>query len=140
MRTPSLLRCVAGIVAGVALLTGQSELAAQGRPADPATGWGITSVAVFANSAMVIQGAQARAFPLTVHRMDQLEQLTHALNQQMPRGGEAEVRRWLAAHAGRIQQQVRPTAIAAANAVSMAHYYRLDRLPAIVINRSTVVP
>lgn len=102
-------------------------------------GLGVTSVEVFANSAMLIQGSHARAFRLTVHRMDQLEQVKQALNRQLPRGGEAEARQWLVANAARVKQQIQPAAMAAANAVSMANRYRLDRLPAIVINGRVVV-
>ena len=100
---------------------------------------GITTVEVFANSAMLITPVQSDRYRLVIHRMDQLEQVKQMINQQIPKGGEAPARAWFAANAERIKRQVRPAAIAAANAISLAKHYKIDRLPAIVINRQAVV-
>lgn len=100
----------------------------------------VSTVEVFVNSAMAVSAPPALLdFQLTVHRMDQLDMVTQAIDQQIPRGGEAEARRWLAANEARIKRQVQPAAIATANAISLANHYRLDRLPAVVINKRTVV-
>ena len=100
----------------------------------------VSTVEVFVNSAMAVSAPPAPlAFQLTVHRMDQLDMVTQAIDQQIPRGGEAEARRWVAANEARIKRQVQPAAIATANAISLANHYRLDRLPAVVINKRTVV-
>ncbi len=100
---------------------------------------GVTTVEVFANSAMLITPVRSDRFRLVIHRMDQLEQVKAAINQQIPAGGEGPARAWIAANEARIKNQVRPAAIAAANAIRLANYYRIDRLPAMVINRQAVV-
>lgn len=112
---------------------------AQPVPASRTPAPGITTVEVFANSAMVITPTTSAQYRLVIYRMDVLEQYKAWINQQIPRGGEQPARAWIAANQDRIKRQVRPAAAAAANAVNLAHYYRLDRLPAIVINRQAVV-
>lgn len=100
---------------------------------------GITTVEVFANSAMVITPIQSERYRLVIHRMDKLEQVKAMINQQLPKGGEGPARAWIAANQERIKRDIRPAAVAAANAISLANYYKIDRLPAIVINRQAVV-
>ena len=100
---------------------------------------GVTTVEVFANSAMLITPVRSDRFRLVIHRMDQLEQVKAAINQQIPKGGEGPARAWIAANEARIKNQVRPAAIAAANAIRLASYYKIDRLPAMVVNRQAVV-
>lgn len=104
-------------------------------------GQGVITVEVFVNSAMRVTPAPTghESYRLIVHRMDRLQQVRQHINRQIPRGGEQVARQWIAANQARIQREVQPAAVAAANAISMANYYRLDRLPAIVINRQTVV-
>jgi integrating conjugative element protein (TIGR03757 family) len=98
------------------------------------------TVEVFVNSAMAVTlPAALSGLRVTVHRMDQLDLATQAIDQQIPRGGEAEARRWVEANQARIKRQVQPAAIATANAISLATHYRIDRLPAVVINKQTVV-
>jgi integrating conjugative element protein (TIGR03757 family) len=100
----------------------------------------VTSVEVFINSAMpVTQPAAPQGYQLTVHRMDQLDIATKAVDQMIPKGGEAEARRWLKDNEARVKREVTPAAIAAANALNRANYYRLERIPAVVINQRTVV-
>ena len=101
---------------------------------------GVSTVEVFVNSAMAVSAPPAPlAFELKVHRMDQLDMVTQGIDQQIPRGSEAEARRWVADNEARIKRQVQPAAIATANAITLANHYRLDRLPAVVINKRTVV-
>lgn len=104
-----------------------------------AYGSDVQTVEVFVNSAMVVTAPQAPSYRVTVHRMDQLDMATQAIDQLIPRGGEEVARRWVAANEARIKRQVQPAAIATANAIGLANHYRLDRLPAVVINRRTVV-
>ena len=130
-----LWRRVAGLVGVLA--------ASVALPAHPQTGSdlanGVTTVEVFANSAMLITPVRSDRFRLVIHRMDQLEQVKATINQQIPKGGEGPARAWIAANEARIKNQVRPAAIAAANAIRLANFYRIDRLPAMVINRQAVV-
>lgn len=125
---------VLGALAGAAV----PGLAQTGR-SDP--GAGVTSVEVFVNSAMLVTPAATGREPyrLTIHRMDRLQQVRQSINQQIPRGGEQVARKWIAANQARIKREIQPAAVAAANAVSLSNYYRLDRIPAIVINRKSVV-
>ena len=98
------------------------------------------TVDVFVNSAMAVTvPAASLGLQVSVHRMDQLDMATQAIDQQIPRGSEAEARRWVEANQARIKRQVQPAAIATANAISLATHYRIDRLPAVVINKKTVV-
>lgn len=118
-----------------ALVCSTGTATAQGVPAG-----GVSTVEVFVNSAMAVSAPPAPlAFELKVHRMDQLDMVTQGIDQQIPRGSEADARRWVAANEARIKRQVQPAAIATANAISLANHYRLDRLPAVVINKRTVV-
>lgn len=100
----------------------------------------VRSVEVFVNSAMVVALPSApQGYQITVHRMDQLDIATKTVDQMIPRGGEAEARRWLKNNEARVKREVMPAAIATANAINRANYYRLDRIPAVVINNKTVV-
>src|SRR5690606_17962753 len=87
---------------------------------------GVTTVEVFVNSAMRVTPERAEGYKLIVHRMDRLQQIRQHINQQIPRGGEQVARQWVAANQARIKREIQPAAIAAANAISMANYYKLD--------------
>ncbi len=124
---------LAGLLCALACCTGMAR--AQVAPAG-----GVSTVEVFVNSAMAVSAPPAPlAYELKVHRMDQLDMVTQGIDQQIPRGSEAEARRWVADNEARIKRQVQPAAIATANAITLANHYRLDRLPAVVINKRTVV-
>jgi integrating conjugative element protein (TIGR03757 family) len=100
---------------------------------------GISSVEVFCNSAMLIAPIDHPPFAQTIYRMDAIEQQMRAINAQLPKGGQAVARPWVMAHMAQIRQQVQPLVAGQVNAISMARYYRIDRLPAIVINARAVV-
>jgi len=100
---------------------------------------GITSVEVFANSAMLVTPTRASEYRLVIHRMDQLEQVKRALSQRIPKGGQQVAYKWVMDNQAQIKRQIQPAAVAAANAINLANYYRIDRLPAIVINRKSVI-
>nr|WP_145550033.1 DUF1525 domain-containing protein [Variovorax boronicumulans] len=100
----------------------------------------VRTVEVFVNSAMVVAlPAANQGYQVTVHRMDQLDIATKSVDQMIPRGGEAQARRWLKDNEVRVKREVTHAAIATANATNRANYYRLDRIPAVVINQRTVV-
>ena len=123
--------CLALVVSGLAGVAGLAH--AQGAASD------VHTVEVFVNSAMAVTAPQAPPYRVTIHRMDQLDMATQAIDQLIPRGGEEVARRWVAANEARIKRQVQPAAIATANAIGLANHYRLDRMPAVVVNRRTVV-
>lgn len=101
---------------------------------------GVLTVEVFANSAMHItpQPDQRLPYQLKVYRMDGLQQLEASINQQLPQN-EAQARDWLASNQARIQRQMTPQAVEAANGIALAHHYKIKRLPAVVIDRQAVV-
>jgi integrating conjugative element protein (TIGR03757 family) len=109
----------------------------QGAPLDPFIG--ITTVEVFCNSAMLITLVQGASFQQAILRMDAFEQLSQTLSQRIPKGGEQVAYQWLMQNQAQIKRQLAPAAAAAANAINMANYYRINRLPAIVINRKSVI-
>ncbi len=107
------------------------------------TAWaapGVMTVEVFANSAMHITPSSDQQLPyqLKVYRLDGLQQLEASLSQQLPQN-EAQARAWLANNQARMQRQVTPQAVQAANGIVLAHHYKIKRLPAVVIDRKVIV-
>jgi integrating conjugative element protein (TIGR03757 family) len=100
---------------------------------------GIVTVEVFANSSMVIAPARSDRYKLAIYRLDAMEILRQRINQQIPRGGAEQASAWMMANAARIKREFQPVAAQTANAMNLAHYFHLDRLPAVVINRKAVV-
>jgi len=100
---------------------------------------GITSVEVFCNSAMLIEPVAGPPFQQEIYRMDAMEQLRQEVNRRIPPGGEQPARQWLLEHQEPIKRTFAPAAARLANALNRARYYRIDHLPAIVINRKSVV-
>ena len=100
----------------------------------------VSAVEVFANSAMPItpKGGKGLPYRVDIYRMDALQQIERQLSQGLPQT-EAEAMAWLRANEARIRRSVQAQAVQAANGVALAHYYRIDRLPAIVIDRKAVV-
>lgn len=101
---------------------------------------GVTTVEVFANSAMPITPAADPALPfqLKVYRLDAMQNAEHLLNQRLPQN-EEEAMAWVQANEARIRQQLQPAVANSAQGITLAMQLRLQRLPAIVINRQTVV-
>lgn len=139
LATPRRSPAVRGRAALCACALASMALAPAGVSAQDNLAGGITTVEVFANSAMLITPTHSDRYRLVIHRMDRLEQVKQTINQQIPSGGEGPARKWLAANEDKIKHQVRPAAIAAANAINLANFYKIDRLPAMVINRQAVV-
>lgn len=139
-RRRALAACGLVLAAGIACVPWQVHAQSQAQNhAQSASAPGVQTVEVFANSAMVVTSPRVPPYQVTIHRMDQLDMATRAIDQLIPRGGEEVARRWVAANEARIKRQVQPAAIATANAIGLANHYRLDRLPAVVVNRRTVV-
>ncbi|GKT19517.1 TIGR03757 family integrating conjugative element protein [Acidovorax sp. SUPP2522] len=99
---------------------------------------GITQVEVFANSAMFVTPQRSDRFKLDIYRLDAMSSVQQSINQGLPQN-EADARAWLVANEARIRRQVQPVVANAANGITLAMHYRIDRLPAIVVNRQTVV-
>ena len=100
---------------------------------------GVSTVEVFCNSAMVIEPIANPPFRQTIHRMDALDLMTRQLNSRLPQGGEAQARQWVMQRQDQIKRAMSPVAAEVANATNLARYYRIDHLPAIVVNGRAVV-
>ena len=101
---------------------------------------GIATVEVFCNSAMLIQQVQNPPFQQTVYRLDALEQMQAALNQRMPHTTDEQTAyQWVMQNEAQIKRSFAPVAAQTANALNLARYYHIDHLPAIVVNRQSVV-
>lgn len=99
---------------------------------------GVVSVEVFANSAMPIEAPASPPFKVTVYRMDGLAMVEQMINQNLPKS-EPEAIAYLNANMARIKKQVEPQAMNAANGMRLAMFYKIDRLPAIVINGQSLI-
>ncbi|QIL80334.1 TIGR03757 family integrating conjugative element protein [Diaphorobacter sp. HDW4A] len=103
---------------------------------------GVTRVEVFANMAMSVTPASApdyrHPYQLSIYRLDAMNQIRDIASAGMPRD-EAGARRWLAANEARIRRQVQPMVASAVNGILLARRYRIDRLPAVVVNQRYVV-
>lgn len=106
----------------------------------PAQAQSVLTVEVFANSAMHVtpQPSDELPYKLTIYRLDGLQQMEQTLNQQLPQD-EAQAQEWMLRHQKQIAERYRAHIISAANGMTMMMRYRLNRLPAIVIDQRTVV-
>lgn len=99
---------------------------------------GITKVEVFANSAMVITPIQAEQYQLVIYRLDALKTVEAAINRNIPKT-EAAARAYFAANQEEIKRQITPAVLNGANGIAMARHYKLDRIPAIVVDGVSVI-
>lgn len=99
---------------------------------------GITKVEVFANSAMVITGAEASRYTLAVYRLDALKNVEASINQRLPKT-EAAAREYFRVNQAEIKKQITPYVLSAANGIALARHYKVDRLPAIVVDGANVI-
>lgn len=99
---------------------------------------GITKVEVFANSAMVITPIQAQRYKLVIYRLDALKNVEAAINQNIPKT-EAAARAYFQKHHAEIKRQITPAVIQGANGIALARHYKLERIPAIVVDGTNVV-
>lgn len=99
---------------------------------------GVTTVEVFANSAMVITPPQAPPFQLKVYRLDSISRVQGMLNQGLPKT-ETEARAYMAKNQATIRRQIEPVILESSQGLMLAQKYRLEKIPAIVVNQRTVV-
>jgi integrating conjugative element protein (TIGR03757 family) len=111
--------------------------AGQAQQLNPFTG--ITAVEVFCNSAMLIEPIVKPPFSQTIHRMDALAQALASINPRIPQSGIQAARQWALDHQAQLKRILAPAAAATANAINRANYYRINRLPAIVINQRSLI-
>lgn len=99
---------------------------------------GITKVEVFANSAMVITGSEPARYQFAVYRLDALKNVEAAINQKLPKT-EAAAREYFRVNQAEIKKQITPYVLSAANGIALARHYKIDRLPAVVVDGSNVI-
>lgn len=99
---------------------------------------GITKVEVFANSAMVITPIQADRYQLVIYRLDALKNVEAAINQSIPKT-EAAARAYFAANQAEIKKRITPSVLNGANGIALARHYKLERIPAIVVDGASVI-
>lgn len=133
-RSSGFRRCVMGLLLTLTMCATVAH--AQSTPVNLYQG--ITKVEVFANSAMVITGGDPGRYQLTVYRLDALKNVEAAINQRLPKT-EAAARAYFQAHQAEIKKQITPHVLNAANGIALARHYKLDRLPAIVVDGGNVV-
>lgn len=99
----------------------------------------VTTVEVFANSATLVRPpVQPPAYLLKVFRLDAMAQIGEQISAGLP-PTEAAARAYMQQHQAQIKQRYKEQIVNAANGMSLAVHYRLDRLPAVVINRRSVI-
>ena len=99
---------------------------------------GVSQVEVFANSTMVITSTRSAPFPIKVYRVDGLAQAEALANQGLPQT-EAEATVYLARQQEAIRRRVEPLIREALQGLQLVQRYRLDRMPAVVVNQQSVV-
>lgn len=99
----------------------------------------VTTVEVFANSATVVRPPfRQPGYVLKVYRVDAMAQLEQQLNAGLPKN-EADAMAYMRQHEAEIRRRYKDQITNAASGMTLAVQYRLDRLPAIVINRAKVI-
>lgn len=98
----------------------------------------VTSVEVFANSATHVRAQQNTPYALRVFRLDAMAQVSQQMSIRLPMD-EAQAKAYMLQQEANIRARYKDQIVNAANGMSLAIHYRLDRLPAIVINRSSVI-
>lgn len=116
-----------------------AQTAGQGRAQPVNASGGITSVEVFANSAMnVVTPASAAPYMVKVYRVDGLAQIEASFSQGIPMD-EKKAKAYFQQHQDEIKKRYSAQATNAANGITRAIQYKLDRIPAVVINQRSVV-
>lgn len=107
-------------------------LATAAQPSQP------TTVEVFANMATLVAVPQAPSYKLQVYRLDVMALIEQQLSQGLP-SVEADALAHLQRMEAQIRRKYQAHIVNAANGMTMAIHYKLDRLPAVVINRQAVI-
>ena len=106
-----------------------------------ALGQAATRVEVFANSSMVItphQTQPAQSYQLVIYRLDAIKQLEAQINRHIPKT-EAAAREYFARNEAQLKHSISPAVINAANGITLVNHYRIERIPAIVIDGKSVI-
>lgn len=99
----------------------------------------ITTMEVFANSATLVrQPQQPPPFVVKVYRLDGMAQLEAQLSAGLPQT-EAAAMAYMRQHEAEIRRRYKEQISNAATGMTLSIQYRLDRLPAVVINKSKVI-
>ncbi len=88
--------------------------------------------------ATLVAAPPAPAYKLQVYRLDVMALIEQQLSQGLP-GVEADALAHLQRMEGQIRRKYQAHIVNAANGMTMAIHYKLDRLPAVVINRQAVI-
>ncbi|MBD9534192.1 TIGR03757 family integrating conjugative element protein [Comamonas sp. CMM01] len=98
----------------------------------------VTTVEVFANSATHVLQPTQPPYVLKVYRLDAMAQIGQQITQQLP-AGEEQAKLYMQQHEAQIRAKYKSQIVNAANGMSLAIHYKLDRVPAVVINRSSII-
>ncbi|WP_313569348.1 TIGR03757 family integrating conjugative element protein [Comamonas terrigena] len=98
----------------------------------------VTTVEVFANSATHVQQPSQPPYVLKVYRLDAMAQIGQQITQELP-AGEEQAKLYMQQHEAQIRAKYKSQIVNAANGMSLAIHYKLDRVPAVVINRSSII-
>lgn len=99
---------------------------------------GITTVEVFANSATHVRAQPQTPYLQRIYRVDAMAAISQQLSMRLP-GDEAQAKAYMQQAEAQIRKRYKDQIVNAAHGMSLAIHYRLDRLPAVVINRSAVI-
>lgn len=98
----------------------------------------VTTVEVFANSATHVQAPQGMPYMVRIYRLDAIQNVADQLSRNLP-NNEAEAQAYMLQQEAQIRRRYKDQITNAANGMSLAIHYRLDRLPAVVINQNAVI-
>ncbi|WP_198972491.1 TIGR03757 family integrating conjugative element protein [Xylophilus sp. ASV27] len=98
----------------------------------------VTTVEVFANSATYLSAPSNPPYVLQVYRVDAMARIGRELSIRLP-GNEEQAKAYMLQQEAQIRARYQDQIVQAANGMSLAIHYRLNRLPAVVINRESVI-
>ena len=100
----------------------------------------VTTVEVVANAATYVRAPVQSPPPyvLRIYRLDAMAQISQQLSLRLPMG-EEQARAYMLQQQAQIRSRYQAQIVNAAKGMSLAIHYRLDRLPAVVVNRHAVV-
>ncbi|MFN3493638.1 MAG: TIGR03757 family integrating conjugative element protein [Hydrogenophaga sp.] len=110
-------------------------------PAGSASAQSVTRIEVFANSAMVITPEHAQnsqQYQVVIYRLDALKQVEAQINRNVPKT-DAAAREYFARNEAQLKRAISPSVINAANGITLVNHYRIERIPAIVLDGKSVI-
>lgn len=99
---------------------------------------GVTTVEVFANMAMQVASNPNAHYKMSVYRLDAMQGIEAIANKGLPQN-ETEAREWVKKNEARIRKETKPLVQSAVAGMLQAKKYKIDRLPAVVVNNRYVV-